>query len=100
MLKSLVDEKHHYSKFSTGNKFTLHASTSEGNVESELGTQTTDKKYPLEDILKDTNDGEYNKADSAEFVRAALLAFHERHYRPENVTAVMIGPQLLDELEA
>mmetsp|Transcript_15246 Transcript_15246/g.27671 ORF Transcript_15246/g.27671 Transcript_15246/m.27671 type:complete len:1041 (-) Transcript_15246:645-3767(-) len=100
VLKSLADEKHHFSKFSTGNKFTLPASTSEGNVDSELGTQTSDKKHPLEDILKDINGGEYNKTDSAEFVRAALLAFHERHYRPENMTAVMIGPQSLDELEA
>mmetsp|Transcript_18585 Transcript_18585/g.40225 ORF Transcript_18585/g.40225 Transcript_18585/m.40225 type:complete len:1247 (-) Transcript_18585:1784-5524(-) len=105
VLKSLADDEHHFSKFSTGNKFTLPASASEdssdsnGNDESETGTQTTDK-HPLEDILKEVNNGKYDENDMGEFVRAALLAFHERQYRPKNMTAVMIGPQSLDELEA
>jgi len=105
VLKSLADEKHHYSKFSTGNKITLPASISEDSSDNSAaaGTETataTPEKHPLEDIMKGINDGEYNEADTAEFVRAALLAFHERHYRPKNMTAVMVGPQSLDELEA
>ncbi|EED96030.1 predicted protein, partial [Thalassiosira pseudonana CCMP1335] len=65
VLKSLADEEHHFSKFSTGNAITLPAS-----------------------------------ADMAEFVRIALLAFHKRHYRPQNMSVVIVGPQSLDELES
>lgn len=37
--------------------------------------------------------------DDLERVRAALLAFHRYHYRPENLTVVVAGPQSLDELQ-
>lgn len=37
--------------------------------------------------------------DKAEFVREALLAFHKKHYTPENMTVVVVGPQSLDTLE-
>lgn len=104
MLKSIADDKHHYSKFSTGNKITLPAcapdESSDGDDNKpETDAQTTEK-HPLEDVLKDINNGKYDENDMGEFVRAALLAFHERQYRPKNMTAVMIGPQSLDELEA
>jgi insulysin len=32
-------------------------------------------------------------------VREALLAFHLKHYRPENLTVVIAGPQSLDQLQ-
>jgi insulysin len=37
--------------------------------------------------------------EQAGFVREALLAFHKRHYRPDNMTVVVVGPQSLDVLE-
>jgi insulysin len=37
--------------------------------------------------------------EKAAFVREALLAFHKRHYRPDNMTVVVVGPQDLDLLE-
>lgn len=98
ILKSLADDKHHFSKFSTGNRITLPACVDEGNADSN-DNEKKDMKHPLEDILKDiSNDGNLDE-DLAELVRATLLAFHVRHYRPHNMTAVMIGPQTLDELE-
>ena len=106
VLKSIADEEHHYSKFSTGNKITLPACVPEDETKDGKSTNDTDKnnndaeKHPLEDTLKEISGGKYDEADMSEFVRAALLAFHERHYRPKNMTAVMIGPQSLDELEA
>jgi insulysin len=33
-------------------------------------------------------------------LREALLAFHSKHYRPEQLTVVVAGPQSLEELEA
>ena len=98
VLKSLADEGHHFSKFSTGNKITLPA-CAESSTDNN-GNDGSKGKHPLEDILKEVGNGKYDENDRAEFVRAALLAFHERHYRPHNMTAVMIGPQSLDELEA
>lgn len=108
MLKSLADEDHHYSKFSTGNRITLPACAPEGsgggggdgNVDPEPGAPNVAEKHPLEDIVRGIGGGGYNRTDAAEFVRAALLAFHERHYRPKNMTAVVVGPQSLDELES
>jgi insulysin len=40
-------------------------------------------------------------SDPAELqaVRDALLAFHRKHYRPENLTVVLAGPQPLDQLQ-
>lgn len=34
------------------------------------------------------------------FVRAALVDFHRKHYRPDMLTVVVAGPQSLDELQA
>ena len=100
ILKSLADDKHHFSKFSTGNRITLPACVDEKSTDSN-DNEKKDMKHPLEDILKDiSKDGKYNSEDLAELVRATLLAFHVRHYRPHNMTAVMIGPQTLDELES
>ncbi|KAL7552322.1 hypothetical protein ACHAWF_015546 [Thalassiosira exigua] len=106
VLKSLADENHHYSKFSTGNRITLPACASAddsddpaGKANSEPGAKSMGE-HPLHDILKDIGNGTYDDSDKAEFVRAALLAFHEKHYTPANMTAVVIGPQSLDELES
>jgi insulysin len=105
VLKSLADSQHHFSKFSTGNRITLPACTtgdsavSNCNAESETGSKTP-ADHPLKDILGLINGEKHDEKDMAEFVRAALLAFHKRHYTPENMSAVMIGPQSLDELES
>ena len=105
VLKSLADPQHHFSKFSTGNRITLPACATGdsdvggSNVDLETGS-ITPGKHPLKDILRHVNGGKHDEIDMAEFVRAALLAFHKRHYTPENMSAVMIGPQSLDELEA
>ncbi len=56
--------------------------------------------HPLNHILEGINDGAHDENDAAEFVRAALLAFHKRHYTPNKMTAVLVGPQSLDELES
>ena len=100
VLKSLADEEHHFSKFSTGNKITLPACAESSGGDDNNDNDDIKDKHPLEDILKEVGNGTYDENDRAEFVRAALLAFHERHYRPHNMTAVMIGPQSLDELES
>lgn len=92
ILKSFADPQHHFSKFSTGNRITLPASSSEKSGVS--------SDHPLNNILKGINDGKHDENDAAEFVRAALLAFHERHYTPNKMTAVLVGPQSLDELES
>ena len=34
-----------------------------------------------------------------ERIRGALLAFHKKHYQPENMTVVLAGPQSLDRLQ-
>ncbi|KAL9181418.1 hypothetical protein ACHAXT_010223 [Thalassiosira profunda] len=107
VLKSLADGEHHYSKFSTGNRITLPACASsdaaandtENGADTEPGSPPEDSTHPLHDTLKIIGGGKYDENDQAEFVRSALLAFHKRHYRPKNMTAVLIGPQSLDELE-
>lgn len=41
-----------------------------------------------------------NDNDSSScFTREALLAFHRKHYRPDNMSVVIVGPQDLDTLE-
>lgn len=119
VLKSLADEEHHFSKFSTGNAITLPASAGSGDERgkedingkadtvgaksSSVGTESSDgiitDKHPLEDILSEVCH-DCGKEDMAEFVRIALLAFHKRHYRPQNMSVVIVGPQSLDELES
>jgi len=76
ILKALADPTHHYSKFSTGNAITLPASIDEN----------------------DANIEEAKKAKAAD-VREALLTFHRRHYCPENIFVVCVGPQSLDTLQ-
>lgn len=73
ILKALADPDHHWSKFSTGNALTLPAAAK-------------------------GKDGEENAAE-AKKMREALLAFHRRHYRPSNMTVVVVGPQSLDTLQ-
>lgn len=97
ILKSLADDKHHFSKFSTGNRITLPACVDK----ADSNDNEKKDKHPLEDILKDiSKDGKYTDEDLSELVRATLLAFHIRHYRPHNMTAVVVGPQTLNELES
>jgi len=78
ILKAMADPNHHYSKFSTGNATTLPAANS--NSDEPTTTTTTD------------NDSNH--------VREALLAFHRRHYRPDNMGIVIVGPQSLDTLQS
>ena len=112
VLKSLGDENHHFSKFSTGNKFTLpaatdvhtDAATDASTAETQSASTSADETpnsnpHPLTDVLKSI-DNSYNETDMPEFVRAALLAFHKRHYRPKNMAVVVVGPQSLDTLES
>jgi insulysin len=40
-----------------------------------------------------------NDEQQAAFVREVLLAFHRRHYRPDNMSVVVVGPQPLNTLE-
>ena len=112
VLKSLGDQNHHFSKFSTGNKFTLPAGidvhSDAATDSSPVGTQSlsthvdetlNSNPHPLTEVLKKM-DSSYNETDMSEFVRAALLAFHKRHYRPKNMAVVVVGPQSLDTLES
>jgi len=105
VLKALADKDHHYSKFSTGNRITLPACVDEEDDvgEDEKKDDNDTKKennddHPLKDMVCSI-DGKCDDADMAEFVRIALLEFHRHHYRPDNMTVVVVGPQSLDELE-
>mmetsp|Transcript_39917 Transcript_39917/g.120179 ORF Transcript_39917/g.120179 Transcript_39917/m.120179 type:complete len:1210 (-) Transcript_39917:47-3676(-) len=77
ILKALADPEHHWSKFSTGNALTLPAALKASDEEGE----------------------ETQLSEEAKKVREALLAFHRRHYRPSNMTVVIVGPQPLDTLQ-
>lgn len=39
------------------------------------------------------------ETEETERVRSALLAFHNLHYQPENMTVVIVGPQSLEQLQ-
>lgn len=101
ILKSLGDKDHHFTKFSTGNKFTLPVNTDldEGDDNGVDGGETASDPHPLTEILQKM-DSKYDERDMPEFVRAALLAFHRHHYRPKNMVVVVVGPQTLDTLES
>mmetsp|Transcript_13269 Transcript_13269/g.27085 ORF Transcript_13269/g.27085 Transcript_13269/m.27085 type:complete len:1231 (+) Transcript_13269:234-3926(+) len=99
ILKDLADKNHHFSKFSTGNKKTLPAAAVDSGDDSSPHRKEEGNSR-LDGILWSINDGEYDEHDKATFVRAVLLAFHKRHYRPTNMTVVVVGPQTLDELES
>ncbi|KAL7495859.1 hypothetical protein ACHAWT_005098 [Skeletonema menzelii] len=106
VLKALADNNHHYSKFSTGNRITLPACVDDDDGEKKDDDNDIQKKegggsdddHPLKDLVRSI-DGNCDDADMAEYVRIALLAFHRHHYRPDNMTVVVVGPQTLDELE-
>jgi len=105
VLKALADKDHHYSKFSTGNRITLPACAEDEGEKKDDDNDTkkeegggSDDDHPLKDLVCSI-DGNCDDADMAEFVRIALLAFHRQHYRPDNMTVVVVGPQSLDELE-
>lgn len=74
ILKALADKDHHYSKFSTGNAKTLAMDDSENNTHTD-------------------------EESKSQFIREALLAFHRKHYRPDNYVVVVVGPQDLKTLE-
>lgn len=101
VLKSLADSGHHFSKFSTGNKFTLPAAADESADVSAAASEekAENNTHPLTEVLKQM-DSSYDEKDMPEFVRAALLAFHKQHYRPKNMAVVVVGPQSLDTLES
>ena len=75
VLKALASPHHHFSKFSTGNKLTLAGVDIEGdeNGSSHVGGFTK--------------------------MRKAVIAFHRKHYKPENMVCVIVGPQTLDQLQ-
>ncbi|KAL7452764.1 hypothetical protein ACHAWC_004489 [Mediolabrus comicus] len=100
VLKALADKDHHYSKFSTGNRITLPAALPDDNEKnSDVKNNNTELgNNELRDLISKI-DGDWDEQDMAEFVRIALLAFHRHHYRPDNMTVVVVGPQSLDELE-
>ena len=101
VLKALADKDHHYSKFSTGNRITLPAALPDDNEKNGDVKNNNDIELgnnELRDLISKI-DGDWDEQDMAEFVRIALLAFHRHHYRPDNMTVVVVGPQSLDELE-
>jgi insulysin len=81
ILKALANPNHHYSKFSTGNAKTLDISSDNNDNTDDDGD------CKIENECKDS------------FVREAMIAFHKRHYRPDNLTVVIIGPQSLQTLQ-
>jgi secreted Zn-dependent insulinase-like peptidase len=104
VLKSLGDASHHFSKFSTGNKSTLPVGAemhqADNNQASNVALEeNSNHAHPLMKNLK-TMDDSYDENDLPDLVRAALLAFHKRHYRPKNMAVVVVGPQSLDTLES
>lgn len=99
ILKALADPTHHYSKFSTGNAKTLSApSLGLGTMPpgDRSGECVDEKKEDGEECINNYNNNDVHKAS---FVREALLAFHRRHYTPDNMTVAIVGPQDLDTLE-
>uniref|UniRef100_A0A7S3PZZ8 Peptidase M16 N-terminal domain-containing protein n=1 Tax=Chaetoceros debilis TaxID=122233 RepID=A0A7S3PZZ8_9STRA len=93
ILKALADPTHHYSKFSTGNAKTLSVPLGTPSKDSS-GDNVDEKKDDGGECINSNND-----AHNASFVREALLAFHRRHYTPDNMTVAIVGPQDLDTLE-
>lgn len=83
VLKALANPNHHYSKFSTGNANTLA-------MDNDIGVENSD-------YLSDVN--VENAESKSTFIREALLAFHRRHYRPDNMVVVVVGPQNLETLQ-
>mmetsp|Transcript_5248 Transcript_5248/g.7772 ORF Transcript_5248/g.7772 Transcript_5248/m.7772 type:complete len:708 (+) Transcript_5248:68-2191(+) len=83
ILKAMANPEHHYSKFSTGNAQTLSM-----NGVSNCGSTIHEEKEKDEELLSQNT-----------FVREVMLAFHRRHYRPDNLTVVIVGPQKLEKLQ-
>jgi insulysin len=104
-----------FSNFFTDPLFTSSGTGREVNaVDSENSKNlTADVRRRLQ-ILKDIGDPNHyytkfstgnastlptSNEEQLHRVREALLAFHRRHYRPENLTVVVAGPQPLDQLQ-
>lgn len=100
ILKALADQNHHYSKFTTGDRHTLPAADVEDTAYGdEIPAQSNDPQ--LQRIIEEINNGgeKCTKRHEADLVREAVLAFHKRHYYPERMVAVLVGPQSLEQLE-
>ena len=99
ILKALADQDHHWSKFTTGDRHTLPAADVEDTAYGdEIPSQSNDPQ--LQRIIEEINGGaKCTKRDEANLVREAVLAFHKRHYYPERMVAVLVGPQPLEQLE-
>ena len=93
ILKALADQDHHWSKFTTGDRHTLPAADVEDTAYGdEIPSQSNDPQ--LQRIIEEINGGaKCTKRDEANLVREAVLAFHKRHYYPERMVAVLVGPQ-------
>jgi insulysin len=104
-----------FSNFFVAPMFTASGTGREVNaVDSENSKNlTADSRRRLQ-ILKDLADPEHyyskfstgnsktlptNDEEKIERIRNSLLAFHRKHYRPENMTVVIAGPQSLDTLK-
>lgn len=104
-----------FSNFFTAPLFTISGTGREVNaVDSENSKNlTADSRRRLQ-ILKDLGDPDHyytkfstgnaqtlptDTSENLERVRDALLSFHRKHYRPENLTVVVAGPQTLDQLQ-
>lgn len=104
-----------FSQFFVAPLFTPSGTSREVNaVDSENSKNLTDDERRRWQILKELADPQHYfskfttgnahtlpTADSNQVdgVREALLTFHRRHYRPDNLTVVVVGPQSLDTLQ-
>ena len=87
VLKALANPNHHYSKFSTGNAKTL---AMDATTAMDIGNSADNGNILFGVDLE--------SAESRTiFIREALLAFHRRHYRPDNMIVVVVGPQSLEK---
>ncbi|KAL7566713.1 hypothetical protein ACA910_017769 [Epithemia clementina (nom. ined.)] len=104
-----------FSNFFVGPLFTKSGTQREVNaVDSENSKNLTADVRRRMQILKDLcNDNVYfskfstgnsrtlptQEEQDLERIREALLTFHRKHYRPDNLTVVVAGPQSLDDLQ-
>ena len=115
----LADHAEHvidiFSNFFVGPLFTKSGTQREVNaVDSENSKNLTADVRRRMQILKDLCDLQHSfskfstgnartlptaEEHDLERIREALLTFHRKHYRPDNLTVVVAGPQTLDELQ-
>lgn len=104
-----------FSNFFVAPLFTQSGTSREVHaVDSENSKNLTADVRRRMQILKDIGDADHyytkfstgnaqtlptDTPEQLNFVRQHLLAFHRLHYRPENLTVVVAGPQSLDELQ-